>query len=217
MELGSFYLDVIKDRQYTTKTNANPRRSAQTVMYYIAHALTRWLAPILSFTAQEIWDYLPGEKAESVFMSEWFVFPKMDSKQTMDNDFWQTLMQVRNSVNKALEGERQQGKIGAPLDAIVTLFAEGDLYEKLIQLKDELRFVLITSGANVKPLSEKADAIATELPSLWVKVEKSSDEKCVRCWHHRDDVNKHEKYPHLCGRCVDNIAPNSQGEVRLYA
>ncbi len=217
VELGSFYLDVIKDRQYTTKTNGNPRHSAQTAMYYIAHALTRWLAPILSFTAEEIWQYLPGEKTTSVFLSEWFVFPQMETAQTMNNDFWQTLMQVRNSVNKALEGERKLGKIGAPLDAQVTLFADKELYALLTQLKDELRFVLITSDAQVLPLSEKADAIATDMPELWLKVEKSTYEKCARCWHHRDDVNKHEKFPHLCGRCVDNIDPNSEGEMRLYA
>ncbi|MGD9592074.1 MAG: isoleucine--tRNA ligase [Candidatus Berkiella sp.] len=217
VELGSFYLDVIKDRQYTTKTNGQPRRSAQTVMYYIAHALTRWLAPILSFTAQEIWEHLPGDKASSVFLSEWFEFPQVQLNQAMNNDFWQSVMQVRNSVNKALEGERQQGKIGAPLDAKVTLFADGELYSNLMQLKQELRFVLITSEAVVKPLTEKQDAIATDLPTLWLKVEKSTDEKCARCWHHREDVNQHAQYPQLCRRCVDNIDSNSEGEVRHYA
>ncbi len=217
VELGSFYLDIIKDRQYTTKTNGNPRRSAQTVMYYIAKALTRWLAPILSFTAEEIWKYLPGEKESSVFLSEWFEFPQIKLNPTMDEAFWQTLITVRNSVNKALEGERQLGKIGAPLDAIVTLYANDALYQQLINLKEELRFVLITSEVLVKPLAEKGDAKETELPSLWVKVEKSHHEKCIRCWHHRHDVNLNPQFPQICGRCVENISPNSNGETRLYA
>ncbi len=218
VELGSFYLDVIKDRQYTTKAGANPRRSAQTAMYYIAHALTRWLAPILSFTAEEIWEYLPGKDSPSVFLSEWVNnLPRLTPTNTLGNEFWQKVMQVRNSVNKALEGQRAQGKIGAPLDAEVVLYVGGDLYNQLLQLRDELRFVLITSSAKVKPISEKVDAIATDMEDLWLQINPSTYEKCVRCWHHRPDVNKHPEYPQICGRCVENIDSKLDGEVRLYA
>ncbi len=218
VELGSFYLDVIKDRQYTTKAGANPRRSAQTAMYYIAHALTRWLAPILSFTAEEIWEYLPGKDSNSVFLSEWVNnLPRLSPTNTLGNEFWQKVMQVRNSVNKALEGQRAQGKIGAPLDAEVVLYVGGELYTQLLQIRDELRFVLITSSAKVKPLSEKVNAIATELEDLWLQISPSTYEKCIRCWHHRPDVNQHPEYPQICGRCVENIDPNLDGEVRLYA
>lgn len=218
VELGSFYLDVIKDRQYTTKTNSRTRRSAQTAMYYIAHALTRWLAPILSFTAEEIWQYLPGAKGDSVFLSDWMDnLPRIDSTSRYNGDFWQSMMIVRNQVNKALEGQRAAGKIGAPLDADVVLYADGDLYQRLRALENELRFVLITSSAVVKPLTEKQDAIATEMPELWVSVKASEHEKCVRCWHHREDVNKNLEYPGLCGRCVENVDPSKEGESRHYA
>ncbi|MBN9287753.1 MAG: isoleucine--tRNA ligase [Gammaproteobacteria bacterium 39-13] len=218
VELGSFYLDVIKDRQYTTKTNSRARRSAQTAMYYIAHALTRWLAPILSFTAEEIWEYLPGATGDSVFFSQWLDnLPRLDANTTFNADFWQKVMAVRNQVNKALEGQRAAGKIGAPLDAEIVLYAEGDLYQHLHALKDELRFVLITSSAVVKPMTEKQDAIATELPELWLSVKASEYEKCARCWHHREDVNKNPEYPQLCGRCVENVDPSREGESRNYA
>lgn len=215
VELGSFYLDVIKDRQYTTKTNGTARRSAQTAMYYIVHALTRWLAPILSFTAEEIWEHLPGASLPSVFLSQWEVLPRLNTGSSMGNDFWQQIMQVRINVNKALEGQRTQGKIGAPLDAQVNLYAQGDLLSQLQKLGEELRFVLITSRASVYPLNEKNNAIPTEMADLWVEVKASMDEKCARCWHHVSDVNQDPEYPQLCSRCIVNIA-SEEGEIRNY-
>lgn len=219
VELGSFYLDIIKDRQYTCKTNSLARRSAQSAMYLIVHAMTKWLAPILSFTAEEIWEHLPGKKESSVFLSQWNTdLSLLPQVSNMDSDFWYQMISVRAYVNKALEKQRNEGKIGAPLDATVTLYANGELYNKLLLLKDELRFVLITSKAEVKPLSEKKDtAVATESDDLWVDVQASTDEKCVRCWHHCADVNQHAEYPGLCGRCVTNVEPTSQGEERHYA
>jgi isoleucyl-tRNA synthetase len=218
VELGSFYLDVIKDRQYTIKTNNPARRSAQTAMYHIVHALTRWLAPILSYTAEEIWEHLPGKKEPSVFMSEWVAdLPRLPANHAMGNDFWQTMMQVRNNVNKALEGLRTQGQIGAPLEANVTLYAQGDLLQQLMSLKDELRFVLITSSAKVLPYEQTVDLITTDMKDLWLKIVPSTDPKCVRCWHLRPDVNQNPDYPEICGRCVENVDPNKDGEMRLYA
>jgi isoleucyl-tRNA synthetase len=219
VELGSFYLDVIKDRQYTTKTNGLPRHSAQTAMFYIVHALTRWLAPILSFTAEEIWELLPGVDAPSVFLTQWLTdIPRLSALNRMDDHYWHQLIEVRECVNKALEKERGQGKIGAPLQACVTLFAEGELYEQLLRMKNELKFVLITSTAVVKPLDQKdAQAMPTERADLWVVVTTSTDEKCARCWHQVPDVNQTPEYPQLCGRCVSNVDPQSSGEVRLYA
>ncbi len=218
VELGSFYLDVIKDRQYTTAENSLARRSAQTAMYYILHALTRWLAPILSFTAEEIWQYLPGEKEPSVFLTEWMKdLPRLPENAPMGNAFWQQMMQVRNQVNKALEGQRTLGKIGAPLDAQVTLYAKDALYGLLTQLEDELRFVLITSGAHVAHYKDGIEAQPTELPELWVQVAVSEYEKCARCWHHQKDVNHHRDYPGICGRCVSNIDSQQSGELRHYA
>lgn len=219
VELGSFYLDIIKDRQYTTKTNSTIRRSAQTAMFMIAKAMTRWLAPILSFTAEEIWEYLPGEKEDSVFLAQWsedlFLLP---ADVSMGKVFWAEMIQIRACVNKALEAVRNKGEIGAPLDANVTLYAKEELYTKLTQLKNELRFVLITSKAEVKHDSERtAHALATEREDLWIEVGLNPHEKCVRCWHHVEDVGQHEADPGLCGRCVLNIDPTSQGEERYYA
>jgi isoleucyl-tRNA synthetase len=219
VELGSFYLDVIKDRQYTTKENSLARRSAQTAMYYIAHALTRWLAPILSYTCEEIWQVLPGTSVESVFLSEWLSdMPRLQAGAGMDNAFWQTMINVRSIVNKALEEQRAQGKIGAPLDAKVTLYAEGERFQQLSSLQEELRFVLITSEAKVKSFAEKGEgALATEDPLLAIMVEVSGDEKCIRCWHHRPEVGKNPTHPQICDRCISNVETDSQGEARHYA
>ncbi|MFI4937380.1 MAG: isoleucine--tRNA ligase [Candidatus Berkiellales bacterium] len=218
VELGSFYLDVIKDRQYTTTANGQARRSAQSAMYLIAHAITRWLAPILSFTAEEIWQHLPGTVEKTVFLAQWQQnLPRLSDKHAMNDAFWQKMIMVRECVNKALEKQRVQGKIGAPLDAEVTLYAKGELYEQLKLLKHELRFVLITSEAIVKSAEERGTAAEeTDLPNLWLAVAPSQYEKCVRCWHHRPDVNQNAKYPEICSRCVTNIS-TQEGEDRHYA
>lgn len=218
VELGSFYLDVIKDRQYTTKKNSLARRSAQTAIYHLVHALTRWMAPILSFTAEEIWTYLPGAKTPSVFMSEWYTAcPRLSTEHYWGFDYWQKMMLVRNQVNRAIEQQRVQGVVGAPLDAIITLYADPALMADLSRLKAEARFVFITSEAHLKPLADKpSTAVATEMPELWVEVVASPEEKCVRCWHHRKTVNQNPQYPQICDRCVINVDPNSAGEERLY-
>ncbi|MBS0289904.1 MAG: isoleucine--tRNA ligase [Proteobacteria bacterium] len=218
VELGSFYLDVIKDRQYTSKTHGLPRLSAQTAMYYIAHALTRWLAPILSYTAEEIWEYLPGTQNKSVFLTKWMDnLPRLAVHHAFGDAFWQKMMQVRNSVNKALEEQRAQGHLGSGLEAEVILYAQGDLLTMLQSIQNELRFVLITSSATVKHMNEKKEAIATQMSDLFLTVFPSQHEKCARCWHRRIDVNKVPEYPQICGRCVENISPNQIGEKRLYA
>lgn len=216
-ELGSFYLDVIKDRQYTTQKDSLARRSAQTALYYILHALTRWLAPILSFTAEEIWEQLPGATGHSVFLSEWCTdLPRLAPGAQMDDAFWREILQVRTIVNKALEGERTNGKIGSALQAEVCLYAQGDLYQRLAQLGAELRFVLITSAATlVKVEQGQASWLPTERPDLWLSVAASPHEKCARCWHHLADVNTQPEYPQLCDRCVVNVA--GKGEQREYA
>ena len=215
-ELGGFYLDVIKDRQYTTKPDSLARRSAQTAMYYIIEAFTKWIAPILSFTADEIWQHIPGEREEFVFVSEWSKdLPKMSDAAQMGRGFWRDIMAVKTAVNKQLEAARKENTIGASLAADVTLYCDGSLAEQLNALGDELRFVLITSSATVKPLSESTGANSTEVEGLDVKVEANDHNKCDRCWHHREDVGSHEAHPLLCGRCVENV--DGEGEQRLYA
>ncbi|MBT3196964.1 MAG: class I tRNA ligase family protein, partial [Gammaproteobacteria bacterium] len=212
-----FYLDIIKDRQYTTQSESQARRSTQTAMYHIVEAMVRWLAPITSFTADEIWSFLPGERSESVFLSSFYqeLFP-MASTDLLDVAAWDEIMLVRTEVARSLERLRKEGAIGSGLDAEVDLYCDESLYGLLSKLEDELRFVLITSYARIHRLGEAAtDAESTALEGLKLQVSRSAEEKCVRCWHHREDVGENSEHPELCGRCVDNVT--ATGEQRLYA
>lgn len=217
IDLGGFYLDIIKDRQYTTKADSVARRSAQTALFHVAEALVRWIAPIASFTAEEIWQHMPGERGDSVYFETWYdKLAPLAKDAKFNSDFWQQVLQVKEQANKILEGKRRDKVIGSGLEAAITLYADDTLSALLSQLGEELRFITLTSGAVVKPLSEAGDnAQATELAGLKVMIEKSSDEKCERCWHHREDVGQHADHPTLCGRCVTNVA--GEGEVRHYA
>ncbi|MEW6982144.1 isoleucine--tRNA ligase [Colwelliaceae bacterium 6471] len=220
-ELGGFYLDIIKDRQYTAKGDSVARRSCQTAMYLIAEAMTRWMAPILSFTAQEIWQALPesvsGERDEFVFTNVWFDgLAKLPTESEFTAQYWDEILLVRAEVNKVLEAARKEKVVGKALEAQVTLYAKGDLADKLLALDDELRFVLITSKAAVEKVdSAPAHATATEIEGLWLQVESSTGIKCERCWHYTDDVGEHESFDDLCGRCVTNV--EGDGEVRQFA
>ena len=216
-ELGGFYLDIIKDRQYTTASDSLARRSAQTSLFHLAEALCRWIAPILSFTAEELWENIPGDRADSVFLTEWYdALPVPETEGPLNADFWSEMMGVRQQVNKALELAREQGNLRGSLDAAVTLYAEAPLSERLRSLGEELRFVLITSEATVAEMSSApADAVEAEGMALHIQVEAAASEKCERCWHRRPDVGEHSAHPTLCGRCVTNI--DGPGEVREFA
>ncbi|AYC34335.1 isoleucine--tRNA ligase [Pseudomonas cavernae] len=216
-ELGGFYLDIIKDRQYTTAADSVARRSCQTALFHIAEALVRWVAPILAFTADELWQYLPGERNESVLLNTWYEgLSELPQGIQLDRPFWEQVMAVKTAVNKELENQRAAKLIGGNLQAEVTLFAEEQLAGQLSKLGDELRFVLITSTATLAPLSAApAEAVETEVSGLKLKVVKSGHTKCGRCWHHRADVGVNPEHPEICGRCVDNIG--GAGEVRHYA
>ncbi|AUY35682.1 MULTISPECIES: isoleucine--tRNA ligase [Pseudomonas] len=216
-ELGGFYLDIIKDRQYTTGVNSVARRSCQTALYHISEALVRWIAPILAFTADEIWQYLPGERNESVMLNTWYQgLTELPADAELDRAYWDRVMAVKAAVNKELENQRTAKVIGGNLQAEVTLFAEEGLTADLNKLGDELRFVLITSAASVVPFVQApADAVTTEVEGLKLKVVKSGHVKCGRCWHFRADVGSHPEHPEICGRCVDNLS--GSGEVRHYA
>ncbi|MFT7388007.1 MAG: isoleucyl-tRNA synthetase [Candidatus Endobugula sp.] len=217
VDMGGFYLDIIKDRQYTTKSDSVARRSAQTALYYIAEAFTRWIAPILSYTADELWDALPkaSGRETSVFLAEWYDLPQAENNDEMDASYWATIAQVKNAVNKVIESKRNDGVISKSLTASVTLYCDGELFKQLTRLEDELRFVLITSSAIVSDVTPSALSDATDVEGLSVWVEANADDKCVRCWHHRPDVGQHVSHPELCGRCVDNI--DGEGEVRHFA
>lgn len=218
-DLGSFYLDVIKDRQYTTQAESLARRSCQTAMYHILEALVRWFAPILSFTAEEIWQHLPGKRAESVFLEQWYTLPKLVGDDAMDLGFWTQVLEVRTAVSKELEKLRVAGGIGSSLDAEVDLYCGAEIYQRLMSLEDELHFVLITSYARLHRDTEKTDdAVHVTLENgdeLWIAVMPTAYEKCVRCWHHREDVSDNGAHPELCGRCVDNV--DGGGEQRRFA
>ena len=220
VEMGSFYLDIIKDRQYTTKADSLARRSCQTALWHIAEALVRWMAPILSFTADEIWGYLPQTataRAEFVFTEEFYegLFG-LGENEKLDDAYWQQLIKVRSEVNRVLEIARNDKVIGGGLEAEVTVYANDEYRALLEQLGNELRFVLITSKAEVKPLADKpADVAAGELEGIAVSVARSNGEKCPRCWHYSDKIGVNPEHPALCPRCVENVAGN--GEVRQFA
>lgn len=217
MDLGGFYLDIIKDRQYTAQEDSLARRSAQTAMYHVMEALVRWLAPITSYTADEIWQYMPGERSESVLLETWYqgLFPLADDAMFCNTD-WETIMSVREAVSKRLEQLRKSDVIGASLNAEVTLYCSKDYASVLNKLGDELHFIFITSQAQVLAIEEaQSDTTETELDGLKVKVVASEHEKCVRCWHYREDIGSHDEHPELCERCIENVA--GEGEVRQFA
>lgn len=218
VDMGSFYLDIIKDRQYTCQAGSLARRSTQTALYHIASALVRWLAPILSFTADEIWGFLPGAREESVFLTTWYEgLVALPEDFPMNRGFWDRVIAVREEVSKELEKLRERGGIGSSLEAEVRLYCEGELETQLRQLEDELRFVLITSKAEVLPLAQAPAGAepAKAIEGLKILAEPSPHPKCVRCWQRRSDVGVHPAHPQLCGRCVENVAES--GEVRRYA
>lgn len=216
-ELGGFYLDIIKDRQYTTPADSLARRSCQTALYHIAQALVRWMAPILSFTAEEIFELLPGERPESVFLTTWYdgLFPPADDAD-MDLAFWEQVQAVKQAVNKAIEEARNRKELRANLAADATLYVDERLAGLLGRLGDELRFVTITSTATLAPLADApAELPDSAVAGLKVQVAPSPHDKCVRCWHHRPDIGTHPEHPELCGRCVTNL--DGDGEERHYA
>lgn len=204
VDMGSLYLDVIKDRQYTCQTDSLARRSAQTALYHIVEALVRWLAPILSFTAEDIWQHIPGERGESILLETWYQGLVASQEETTK---WDSVFTIREAVSKELEALRNAGTIGSSLDAEVEIYCNETLYKQLSFLGDELRFVLITSSAQIH--------LSTDTEDFELKIKASEHTKCVRCWHHREDVGTNADHPELCGRCVENVT--GEGEQRQYA
>lgn len=220
IELGSFYLDIIKDRQYTAKTDSVARRSCQSALYLIAECLVRWIAPILSFTSQEAWEAMPGKHDEFVFTANWFEnenLKSLDENATFNSAYWERILSLRDEANRAIEQVRNDGVVGGSLEAEVKIYAKGKIAEDLKALGDELRFVLITSKVTV--LEEDAPAGACEAEVAGEKiafvVTKSSAAKCERCWHYEDGVGSDAEHPTLCPRCIENIL--RFGEKRLFA
>ena len=215
IEMGSFYLDIIKDRQYTAKSDSIARHSCQTALYHIAQAMVRWIAPILSFTADEIWQYLPmADKQEFVFEDEWYTaLFTLPESEALNSEYWAQILAIRSEVNKVLEQGRNDKVIGGALEAAVTLYADKDIAATLVKLENELRFVLLTSQASVKPLQEAPkNAVQSDIQGLKIELAKAQGDKCPRCWHYTVD---NEPTSHLCKRCEENI--HGKGEVRHFA
>jgi len=219
VDMSNFYLDIIKDRQYTMASNSHGRRSAQTAMYLIAESLVRWISPVLSFTSDEIWQHIPGDRKESVFTKPYFEgLYALDSNSALTNQQWESVVDTRNAVTKALEVLRADKQIGGGLDAALTLYCDGDLASTLNKFGDELRFVFITSDAQVKAFKEKPDdAVVVSIGDapLVIVANKTEAEKCVRCWHKRSDVGDVSEHSELCTRCASNAF--GDGEQRVFA
>jgi isoleucyl-tRNA synthetase len=216
VDLGGLYLDILKDRLYTLPAGGRARRSAQTAMWHVGECIVRWLAPILSFTAEEMWRHLRGARAESVFLTTWHELPQLS---TEDID-WDALIALRAAAARELERLRTAGSIGAPLDAVLEVWCTAAQHRALNALGDELRFFMITSQAIVHPVGTPAPVNAVpgagfEEGTVWLRVSVSPDPKCVRCWQHRPDVGASGEHPELCGRCVGNLT--LPGEQRRFS
>ncbi|MCP5346710.1 MAG: isoleucine--tRNA ligase [Gammaproteobacteria bacterium] len=217
IELGGFYLDVVKDRQYTCQPDSLARRSTQSAMYYLVESLSRVIAPILSFTADEIWQHIPGQREESVFLSD-FASGELDvpEQEQFPDSYWQQVMEVKSAVNKELESKRAEKVVGSGLSAEVTLYCDGDLSASLQRLGAELRFALIVSAAEIQPLAAAGpDAADTAMDGLRLRIQPSPHQKCERCWHHSQSVGASTAHPTLCARCIENI--DGGGEERHFA
>jgi len=198
-DLGGFYLDVLKDRLYTTAPKSLARRSAQTALHTILQAMLRWMAPFLSFTAEEAWKIVGN--SPSIFFETYSKLPAPDAASSSK---WERLLDIRAAANKEIEALREQGKVGSSLQATLHITAPADDVALMQSLKDDLKFVFITSSVTVQP----GDALA-------ISVKPSTATKCERCWHYRDDVGSDPAHPTICGRCSSNLY--GSGEVREFA
>jgi isoleucyl-tRNA synthetase len=202
-DLGGFYLDILKDRLYTTAPKSVARRSAQSALWHITQAFVRLLAPITAFTAEEVWQVLTGKADDSVMFQQWHDLPAQAGEAELLAK-WALVRTARADVTKALEAQREAGKIGSALQAVVEIHCTGEKYEALAALGDDLKFVLICS-ATALIRDENEQVIATPLEHA----------KCERCWHVREDVGAHAEHPGICGRCVSNL--HGDGEARAHA
>ena len=218
LELGSDYLDIIKDRQYTTQENSQARKSAQTAMYHMAEALLRWIAPILSFTAEEAWAHMPGMRDETIFTQYFYNLDEFDRYGEIEDTDWEGILETKEKISKELEVLRNNKEIGSSLDAEVKIWNAPKYLEKI--QNDELRFVFITSYAELQNGSTPSDTSKkvsnADGKEFYIEVRKSTYPKCTRCWHHREDVGTDNSHPEICGRCITNL-PDGPGEARSYA
>jgi len=216
-ELGALYLDITKDRLYTMPTESHGRRSAQSAMYRIAEALVRWLAPVLTFTAEEIWQHMPGKRSESVLFETWYDGLAATQGSPEQRRYWSDLLAIRDTASRVLEGMRKAEQIGASLEAKVAIHADAAVVARYQPAASELRFFFISSDVRLDLAGgQPADAVLTELEGadVWVSATVSEAAKCVRCWQRRDDVGTHAAHPELCDRCISNV--EGPGENRRW-
>ncbi len=213
VDMGAFYLDIIKDRLYTLPADHPARRSAQTAMHHVLEALVRWLAPLCCFTAEEIWAEMRGERPESVMLATWY--EQLAEMPAEDRAFWRRLRAVREVVGPRLEELRRSKAIGSSLAAEITLEADGGVAEDLARVGEELRFLFLSSDVHLGPVDAASGQTMIDGDSLKFSVRATDHAKCVRCWHHRDSVGQSADHPELCGRCVGNIS--GQAETRRWA
>ena len=210
-DLGGFYLDILKDRLYTSKTESDARRSSQTALFHITEALLRWIAPVLVFTAEEAWQ-LHNPKGDSVHLLEWYS-DWTDCESSIPNTEWELLLEIRSEINKHLEASRNSDVIGSALEAEVDVFCSSEIKKVLLKFENELRFVFITSEVKVFDIEKKGEQ--TEIKGLRVSIRKTDHKKCDRCWHSRPDVGASKLHESLCKRCIENV--DGDGEKRNYA
>ena len=203
-ELGGFHLDILKDRLYTTSEDSFARRSAQTSLYHISHSLMRVMAPVLSFTAHELWEVLCNEKDHSIFTDYWYELPKHGLSNEDIND-WNNIIKVRAEVNKRIEEVRESGKIGSSLQAQLRINANKNIMESLTRFKDDLKFIFISSDVTINLHDDDLNIEATPSPY----------KKCERCWHYAESVGQNKEHPSICKRCISNLF--GSGEVRIHA
>jgi isoleucyl-tRNA synthetase len=205
-DLGGFYLDILKDRLYTAGEHSHARRAAQSALHHITHALMRLMAPILSFTADEIWQTLGLNAEETVFTEVWYSLPQTNLSETRIQA-WKTIIASRSAAAKEIELLRTAGKVGSSLQAELEFYAPVTSFDALVSLGDDLRYAMITSSTKVVKVANEADRK--------IVVNASTHQKCDRCWHYRSDVGADQTHPHICGRCVSNLF--GMGEIRKYA
>jgi isoleucyl-tRNA synthetase len=212
-DLGGFYLDVLKDRLYTAGEKSAARRSAQNALYHMTQTLVRLMAPILSFTAEEVWGVLTGKLDDSVFLHTWYELPAIHGAEQLLQR-WTRMRQLRAAVTKQIEELRVVGKIGSSLAAELDLYAQGEAERFLNSFEDDVRFIFITSQARVYS-GQHADSQPSGIDGVSVYARASTHLKCERCWHYRADVGANQEHPTICGRCVQNLF--GAGEPRRYA
>jgi isoleucyl-tRNA synthetase len=215
-DLGALYLDVTKDRLYTMREDSRGRRSAQSAMFHVAEAMVRWIAPILSFTADEIWGYLPGERVGNVMFATWYDrLAPLPAGAALSVEAFDRLLALRVAVSAVLEPMRAVRTLGASLEAEVDVYIEDAQLDAHENVADELRFLFITSAMNLRPLSAKTDAaVKGDGVDAWIEARPSGNSKCIRCWHYRSDVGANPEHPEICLRCVSNV--DGPGEDRKW-